>query len=115
MPKPRPTQVDEPAHLLVDFGHTLTEATFTVSVDGDTVIYEEISARVKKTLGVGVVKGEFRKTVDVPPGKHRIRVTLTWDGKTKTDEIDGTFLSGKTRRLDVSLGRIRKNLDLEWK
>ncbi len=114
-PVPRPSEGEEPARLLVDFGHTLTEARFTVSVNDETVIYEEISARVKKTLGVGIVKGEFQKTVDVPPGKHRIYVKLEWDGKTRTDEIDGTFVSGKTRRLDVSLGRIRKNLDLEWK
>ena len=115
MPAPQPSQSEAPARLLVDFGHTLTEAVLTVSVNNDTVIYEEISARVKKTLGVGIVKGEFRKTVDVPPGKHKIRVKLEWDGKTRTDEIDGTFVSGKTRHLDVSLGRIRKNLDLEWK
>jgi hypothetical protein len=103
------------AQLVVDFGHTLTQANLTVSVDGDVVIEAQLAARVKKTLGVAVIQGEFRRTVDVSPGKRRILVTLRYEGKTKTREIDGTFLPGKTRHLDVSLGRIRKNLDLEWK
>ena len=55
------------------------------------------------------------KELDVKAGLHEVRVEVHWDDNLRRERIVGNFRPGLTRRLDVSLGRIRHNLDLEWK
>jgi len=61
-----------------------------------------------------VRKGSFRDVLEVAPGRHTLRVQVSWDGDSKAEAIVGTFKPGATRRLQVRLGRLRKNLSLEW-
>jgi hypothetical protein len=41
-------------------------------------------------------------------------VQVAWEGNERTERIAGTFKPGVTRRLFVRLGRLRKNLSVEW-
>jgi len=53
--------------------------------------------------------------VELSPGKHQIRVQVTWDDNERTEEISGTFKPGDTRRLEIRVGRLRKDLSLDWR
>lgn len=121
---PRPAPTETPAseaaatstRLLVDFEHPLRIVVLRVWVDGDKVIDEKLDSRVtKKVAGIKFRKGGLEEAVGVSPGKHRIRVQAAWDDNLKTEEIVGTFGPGEPRRLEVRIGRLRKNLSVEWK
>jgi hypothetical protein len=107
--------VGEPGHLAIDFEHPLKSGRLRVWVDEDMVLEEKLSARVeKKALGFTYAKGGLAQTLDVSPGHHKIRAQVTWEDNDKTESIAGAFKAGATRRLEVRLGRIRKNLTLDW-
>jgi hypothetical protein len=53
--------------------------------------------------------------MDVSPGTHEVRVQVKWEDNEKTERISGIFKAGVTKRLEASLGRLRKNLSLDWK
>ena len=52
--------------------------------------------------------------LEVSPGLHEVRVEVRWDESVRTERIVGSFRAGATRRLEVNLGRIRRDLELEW-
>jgi eukaryotic-like serine/threonine-protein kinase len=106
----------DPGHLAIDFEHPLKSGRLRVWVDEDMVLEEKLAARVsKKALSFNYYnKGVLAQTLDVSPGHHTIRAQVTWEDNDKTESIAGTFKAGATRRLEVRLGRLRKNLSLEW-
>lgn len=111
-PEPTPT----PALLAIDFEHHLKSGKIRVWLDKDLVLDEPLDARVtKKILAFTLRKGHVEETLEVPPGPHEVWVEVSWDDNLKTERIPGVFESGKTRTLDVSVGRIRKDLSLDWK
>jgi hypothetical protein len=117
---PRPTgeraATEAPAELFVDFEHALKEGYLRIWVDGVPVLDTDIEGRVrKKIVGIKWRKGHLEHTLEVSPGRHDIQVQVSWDDKQKTETIRGRFDSDSRRILEVRLGRIRKNLDLEWR
>jgi len=44
-----------------------------------------------------------------------VRVEVRWDDNLRQERIVGSFRPGLTRHLEASLGRIRRDLNLEWK
>ena len=117
---PHPTgeraAAEVPAQLFVDFEHALKEGYLRIWVDGVPVLDTDIEGRVrKKIVGIKWRKGHLEHTLEVSPGRHAIQVQVSWDDKQKTETIRGRFESDSRRILEVRLGRIRKNLDLEWR
>ena len=107
---------EAPAELFVDFEHSLKEGYLRIWVDGVPVLDTDIEGRVKKKIvGIKWRKGHLEQTFAVSPGRHSIQVQVSWGDKQKTETIRGRFESGSQRILEVRLGRIRKNLDLEWR
>jgi hypothetical protein len=114
-PKGQPAAAEVPAELVVDFEHALKEGYLRVWVDDVPVLDTDIEGRVKKKIvGIKWRKGHLEQILAVSPGRHSIQVQVSWDDKQKTETITGRFESGARRILEVRLGRIRKNLDLEW-
>src|SRR5262249_48079984 len=104
-----------PGHLGLDFEHPRKSGPPPGWGDEEMVLEEKLAARVsKKALMFNYSKGNLAQTLDVSPGHHTIRAQVTWEDNDKTESIVGTFKAGTTRRLEVRLGRIRKNLSLEW-
>jgi len=115
-PAAEPAAAEAPAELFVDFEHALKEGYLRIWVDGVPVVDTDIEGRVKKKLvGLKWRKGHLEQTLAVSPGRHSIQVQVSWKGKQKTETISGRFESGSRRILEIRLGRIRKNLDLEWR
>jgi serine/threonine-protein kinase len=105
-----------PGRLRIDFDHPLRRGRLRVFVDDELALEERLSGQQKKkALVFKMHEGSFRDELEVPPGVHEVRVEVRWDDNVKHERIVGNFRSGATRRLEASLGRIRRDLKLEWK
>ncbi|HXB57249.1 MAG TPA: serine/threonine-protein kinase [Vicinamibacteria bacterium] len=113
--KPKRPQA-EPGHLHIDFDHPLEAGTLRVWVDDELVVDQKLSSRVhKEALVFKVRRGNLMELLDVSPGNHEVRVQVKWEDNDKTERISGVFKAGVTKRLEASLGWLRKNLSLDWK
>lgn len=114
-PLARP-QPAETSRLRIDFDHPLRSGTLRVFVDDEVALEERLSGQQrKKALVFKMHAGSFRDELEVRPGLHEVRVEVRWDDNVKEKVIVGNFRPGATRRLEASLGRIRRDLKLEWK
>jgi eukaryotic-like serine/threonine-protein kinase len=106
---------DSSGHLQVNFEHPLRIGTLRVYVDGALAAEETLSGQKrKKALVFALHEGSSRSELDVSPGLHEVRVEVRWDDNLRSERIVGNFRAGATRRLEASLGRIRRDLSLEW-
>jgi hypothetical protein len=106
----------EPSRLRIDFDHPLRRGILRVFVDDELALEEQLSGQQrKKALVFKLHQGSFQDELEITPGLHEVRVEVRWDDNVKTDRIVGNFRAGATRRLEASLGRIRRDLSLEWK
>jgi serine/threonine protein kinase len=109
-------QGEKPAQLAIDLKHALRSGVLRVWVDGEIVKEDRIGGRVtKEVLGIKFRRGTFHDVLEVKPGRHDIQVQVSWDDGERTDRISATFNPGTTRRLEVTLGRLLKDLTLEWR
>ena len=109
-------QGEKPAQLAVDLKHALRSGVLRVWVDGELVKEDRIGGRVtKEVLGIKFRRGTFHDMLELKPGRHEIQVQVSWDDGERTERISATFNPGTTRRLDVTLGRLLKDLTLEWR
>jgi len=105
-----------PGRLRIDFDHPLRTGTVRVFVDDELEVEQRLRGQPKtKALLFKMHEGTFRNELEVPPGLHEIRLEVRWDDNVKTERIVGSFASGATRSLEANLGRIRRDLSLEWK
>jgi eukaryotic-like serine/threonine-protein kinase len=105
----------EAGKLAVDFEHSLRSGLLRIWLDEELVVEQRLAGQAEKRgLLFTVRKGSYKDTLEVPPGRHTLRVRVAWEDNDKTERIVGFFKPGVTRRLQVRLGRLRKNVSLEW-
>jgi hypothetical protein len=106
---------DTPARLAIDFEHPLKVGTLRVWLDDELLLTQTLDAdSTKSVVGLKLRKGGIDYAVEVPPGEHTVRVEVAWDDNRKSEAITAAFPAGGVRRLEARLGRIRKNLSLDW-
>jgi len=106
----------EPGRLVVEFEHHIRRGRLKVWVDDERVLDEEFNGRVvRRILSLQLRKGVVQESLALEPGRHEVRVQVSWDKNVKTSRISGTIAPGATRRLEVEVGRLRGNLGLAWK
>ena len=109
-------QGEKPAQLAVDLEHPLRSVILRIWVDGELAKEERVAGRItKKVIGLTLRKGVSHDVLEVKPGRHDIQVQVAWDDGERTQRISATFKPESTRRLDVTLGRLLKDLTLEWR
>jgi len=107
---------EAPGRLRIDFDHPLRSGTLRVFVDDEMALEEPLTGQKRtKALVFGLHGGSSRNELEISPGLHEVRIEVLWDENVRTERIVGNFRPGATRRLQASLGRIRRDLDLEWK
>jgi len=112
-PTPEPTPV--PATVVIDFRHPVRAASLQIWMDDEEVLGQRVRGKVSKDLLlVKVRNGVFTDVLDVAPGTHTFRVETRWDDDVRTETIPGRVYSGQTYRLEIRLGRIKKDLSLKW-
>jgi serine/threonine protein kinase len=104
---------DKSAHLFVDFEHPLKSVTLRVWLDGEPILQERLDSIAKKLVAIEIRKGGLKRGFDVTPGRHELRVQVTWDDDLKAERISGVFRAAATRHLEIRLGRLRKNLSVD--
>jgi serine/threonine-protein kinase len=105
-----------PGQLRIDFDYPFRSGTLRVWVDDELELEEQLTGRPrKKALVFRTHEGSFSEDLEVPPGLHDVRVEVRWEDNVRNERIIGKFRSGVTRRLEASLGLIRRDLNLEWK
>ncbi len=106
----------ETARLSFGFDYSVRAVEMTVWIDDEIVLEKTLYGRVaRKILGKEYHEGSLQEVFDLKPGPHEVKVRVAWDDNVKTESARGTFREGATRRLEASLGGLRKNLSLEWK
>jgi hypothetical protein len=94
----------------------LRSVTLRIWVDGELAKEERVAGRItKKVIGLTLRKGVSHDVIEVKPGRHDIQVQVAWDDGERTQRISGTFKPESTRRLEVTVGRLLKDLTLQWK
>jgi serine/threonine-protein kinase len=114
-PEPTPAPSPAPARVVVDFQHPLESGRLRVWLDGEELLVERVRGDVTRNLVLFKLRGGvITEVLDVSPGRHRLRVEVTWAEESRSAETMGRFDPGQTYRLEVRLGRIRKDLSLRW-
>jgi len=114
-PAPTPEPTPAPATVVVDFRHPLRSGTLRVWMDDEPVLGQRVRGRVAKDLLVMKVRsGQVTHVMDVEPGRHDFRVDVQWDDESRSAQIPGVVHSAQTYRLEIRLGRIKKDLSLKW-
>ena len=104
------------ARLAIDFEHPLKSGTLRLWVDNNQRIDQALDSQVtKKIVAIKLRKGGLEEVLEITPGKHEVRVQVAWEDHLKEETLSGAFNSGSTRHLEIRIGRLRKNLSLEWK
>jgi hypothetical protein len=104
-----------PGRLRIDFDHPLRRGTLRVFIDDELALQQRLTGQPKKkALVFKLHEGTFREELDIPAGLHEVRIEVRWDDNVRKERIIGSFRPGATRRLEASLGRIRRDLKLEW-
>jgi eukaryotic-like serine/threonine-protein kinase len=112
----RATATTPSAALAIDFEHPLEDGRLSVWIDGKLSLEQDLAGRAAKSLvGIKIHKGSLEKTLRVRPGGHEVRVRVAWEDNVKEEKLAAVFKAGATRNLEIRLGRIRKNLSVEWK
>ncbi|HSB62139.1 MAG TPA: serine/threonine-protein kinase [Vicinamibacteria bacterium] len=114
-PTPTPTPVPADARVVVDFEHPLASGRLRVWLDDKELVVENVKGQVTRNLVLFKLKGGvLTEVLDVSPGQHRFRVEVSWDDQRRTQDIFGRFAPGQTYRLEIRLGRVKKDLSLNW-
>ncbi|HUL76805.1 MAG TPA: protein kinase [Vicinamibacteria bacterium] len=106
------------ATVSVDFGHTLKSGRLRVWVDEKVVMDEDLRSRVTKRIaGLELRKGSLLDSFRVAPGRHEVRVQVTWDENVKKESIWANFRAGSQWRLEARLRGVGglQDLSLKWR
>jgi hypothetical protein len=102
----------------LDFEHHLSSGSLQVFVDGTKVLEEPLRAEKKRVLGVIPKHGELlQREISLPAGKHKLTVRVV-SSRLKLDDsqrIEARLAPGEQKTLDVSFGRVRKQVSLRWR
>jgi serine/threonine protein kinase len=106
----------KPARLKIDFEHSLATGTLRLWIDREMVLQEQLESLDTTNIpGLRLRKGRLGRDIAVKPGPHTIRVQVRWDDNERQQILSSAFESGEARPLVINLGRLRKNLSVEWK
>jgi hypothetical protein len=112
---PPPVQGPEgSARVDVVFEHGLKDGALRVWVDDAPMLDQAVSARATKKVLVTVREGRFEQTLFVPPGDREFKVEVSWEDEARSKKVSASLDPDSRRTLLVKLGRLRKNLSVEW-
>jgi serine/threonine protein kinase len=114
-PTPRPAPKLAPAQIVVDFRYPLRRGTLRIDMNGKRVLERTIRGEVDKNLlVVKTHEGVHTELLELPAGRHIFDVEVEWDDNVERASIAARFHAGETYRLKIRMGRLRKDLSLEW-
>ena len=95
--------------------HPFENGRLIVWIDGVLAFEAKLRAPVaRKIVGIKVRDGRLEQLVDVGPGPHEVRVEVAWDQERRVATKVADTAAGSTGLLEVRVGRISKDLSLQW-
>jgi serine/threonine-protein kinase len=95
--------------------HPLENGRLIVWIDGVVAFEEKLRAPVsKKIVAIKVREGRIEKLLDVEPGRHEVRVEVTWGQERRVATKVADAAPGATGLIEVRVGGINKGLTLQW-
>jgi len=94
--------------------HPFESGRLITWIDGVLVYETKLQAPVSKKGVFKVREGRAEKMLDLEPGRHEVRVEVTWeqDRRVSTKVVD--VAPAATGLLEIRVGRMSKDLKLEW-
>ena len=94
--------------------HPFESGRLITWIDGVLVYETKLQAPVSKKGVFKVREGRAEKLLDLEPGPHEVRVEVTWDQDRRVSTKVVDVAPGSTGLLEVRVGRMSKDLKLEW-
>ncbi len=114
-PKADAASASSPARVVVDVEHPLESGRLRMWLDDEELLVDRLKGEVTKNLVLFKLRsGVLTEVLDLTPGRHRFKVEVSWNDQVRSEEIPARFLPGETYRLEVRLGRMKKDLSLRW-
>jgi eukaryotic-like serine/threonine-protein kinase len=114
-PPPAARATPATSRLSITLQHGLKSGALRVLVDRKVVLEQKLTSRVTRDLLLFKLRsGSAQDVLPIVPGSRRVRVEVRSGGRTRTQEIAGSFRAGATRRLAVEVGR-GGSVSLEWR
>jgi serine/threonine-protein kinase len=108
------TATDTPApvrsHIKLAVEHSLENGRLIVWVDGVLALETRLRAETGRRSG-----GRLERVLDVHPGRHEVKVEVSWDEKRRLETQIVDVPPETTGLLSVRLGGLIKGLGLEWR
>lgn len=99
----------------LDVEHPFENGRLIVWIDGVLVYETKLRAPVSKTIvAIKLRQGHVEKLLDVEPGRHEVRVEVSWAGEHRAGTRLIDVAAGSAGRLEVRVAKITKRLTLEW-
>jgi serine/threonine protein kinase len=105
---------DGKSRIRLSVEHPFESGRLITWIDGVLVYETKLQAPVSKKGVFKVREGRAEKLLDLEPGRHQVRVEVTWeqDRRVSTKVVD--VAPASTGLLEVRVGRMSKDLKLEW-
>ncbi len=114
-PKADAVSAPSPARIVVDVEHPLESGRLRMWLDDEELLVDRLKGEVTKNLVLFKLRsGVLTEVLDLSPGRHRFKVEVSWSDQVRSEEIPARFQPGETYRLEVRLGRMKKDLSLRW-
>ena len=97
------------SHIKLAVEHSLENGRLIVWVDGVLALETRLGAENAKKSG-----GRLERLLDVDPGRHEVKVVVSWDEKRRLETQIVDVAPETTGLLSVRLGGLIKGLGLEW-
>ncbi len=95
--------------------HPFENGRLVVWIDGVLVYETKLRAsESRKIVAIKVREGRLEQLLDVTPGRHEVRVEVSWEDQSRVGTQIVDVAPGATGLLEVRVGRLTKDLTLEW-
>lgn len=113
--EPPETPTRSGARLQVEVVHPLEHGRLVVWIDGALVYETRIEAPVsRRIVAITVREGRLLKTLEVEPGRHEVKVELSWDDEHRSGSRVVEIPPGSSGRLEVRLAKLTRGVSLKW-
>jgi serine/threonine protein kinase len=110
-----PTHAPAQGHIHLVVEHPIEQGRMVVWLDGVVALETKLRAEVsKKLVALRVHKGHLEQTLDVEPGRHEIKVEVTWNESRRTETQVADVTDGQTGLLSVRVGGLTNDMSLDW-
>jgi hypothetical protein len=118
-PDPAPTAAPPErarSWVLLDFKHDLRDGGLKLWIDGVLTFERRLRAPVTKKIVAFTFRDDrLAQAVEVPAGRHDVKVQVGWEGERRFKTATVDLLPDKTRVLEIRLSGHSRELTLDWK